>query len=470
MQATFSPQLYPYPVRVEGHLEDPSRGLWLIKWLLVIPHCIVLAFLWIGFFASSVAAFLVLLFTGRYPRSLFDFNLGVLRWSWRVGFYAFGANGTDRYPPFTLADVPDYPARLEIDYPVHQRKGLPLIGWWLAGIPQYIIAGVFIGGGGTAGWTASTRSWGGATWLGLIGLLVLVAVIVLLFRGEYPRSIFDFVLGLNRWVLRVVAYATAMTPKYPPFRVDGGEWDLAGTLTVTSEPGRPGTHSYAMGDAARSTRWGAGRVTALVLMSLAGLVSLAAIAAGITGILFDQTQRDSSGYLMTSATRYSTGTYALMSASYRGGTSGDVFVPRDLLGTVRLRATSTRPVFIGIGPEDAVNTYLSDVAHAQGTSFATNSTFTTYGGGAPASAPMAQPFWAASTVGRGTRTVNWTPQTGNWRIVVMNADGSNGVSADVSVGARVPHLLTIAIAGLGAGILVLLLSAGGIYVTTKRRG
>ena len=213
-----------YPVQVRARLDEPlSRWLWLVKWLLAIPHYIVLVVLWIAFAVVTVIAFFAILVTGRYPRPLFGFNLGVLRWSWRVGYYTYSALGTDRYPPFSLGQEPDYPATLDIAYPARLSRGLVLVKWWLLAIPQYAIATVFAGGAAYTATGTSGNTWqGGAFSGGLIGLLVLFAAIALLFVGRYPRGMYDLIIGMNRWVLRVIAYAALMTDAYPPFRLDQG--------------------------------------------------------------------------------------------------------------------------------------------------------------------------------------------------------------------------------------------------------
>ncbi len=196
-----------YPVSIKGELtEPPGRGWWLLKWLLALPHYIILAFLWIAFVVVSIIAFFSILFTAKYPRGLFDFNVGVMRWTWRVGFYSYQALGTDKYPPFTLK-AGGYPADLEVAYPENLSRGLVLVKWWLLAIPQYIVVGIFQRGGGDRG--------GG----GLVFVLAIFAAVAVLFKGKYPQDIFDFVVGMNRWSYRVAAYAALMTDRYPPFRL-----------------------------------------------------------------------------------------------------------------------------------------------------------------------------------------------------------------------------------------------------------
>jgi len=441
-----------YPVRVEGHLDPQlSRWLWLVKWLLIIPHVIVLTFLWITFAIVSVVAFFSILFTGRYPRSLFEFNVGVMRWSWRVGFYAFSANGTDRYPPFTLAEV-DYPATLEIAYPERLSRGLVLIKWWLLALPHYLVVAVFAGGMGYVGWHG-----------GLVALLVLIAVVALLFTGRYPKSIFEFVLGMNRWVLRVVAYAGLMTDEYPPFRLDMGESEPAAAALVVGAPAarRPAVLS--------TQRWGAGRITLLIVGGLIGLVSLAGLAAGGAAVVIDQTQRNSAGYLMSGAEDYTTNTYAFVSGTYKGGAPGDLVTLSDVIGTARITSDSAKPVFVGIATPAAVDRYLGAVSREQGNSFTTPaSDYTLHEGGAPSTAPAAQHIWAASVIGSGSQALTWKPKSGDWKVVLMNADGSAGVSSTIDVGGKFPNLLWYGAGVLGVAFVLLLISGGVVFAAVPK--
>ena len=194
--AAFDPgaEAAAYPVTAEiAHQAEYSRFMPLVKWLLAIPHYLVLLVLGIGaLFAILFAAFAVL-FTRRYPRGLFDYVLGVYRWAWRVLSYILLMN--DRYPPFTLADDPEYPAHLEIEYPEEVDRWRPFVQWILA-IPFLLIANVL---------------------QNLAHLLVIFAFFTILFTKRFPRGMFELLLVAMRWNVRGNAYAHFMVTRYPPF-------------------------------------------------------------------------------------------------------------------------------------------------------------------------------------------------------------------------------------------------------------
>jgi len=479
-----------YPVHVTAVLDHPSRGLWLVKWLLVVPHYVVLAFLWLGFVVVSVLAFFAILVTGRYPAALFRYNVGVLRWSWRVTYYAYGALATDRYPPFTLEDVPDYPAHFSVDYPEHLSRGLVLVKWWLLALPHYVVVGLFVGGGTWFARRADQNwdwSWGSG---GLVSVLVCISAVVLLFRGTYPRALFDVVLGMQRWALRVAGYAALMTDVYPPFRLDlGGDDPDALVLGPSTGPdGEPVTAAGpdaagpdaagpdAAGPDAASpgarTSWTAGRVVALVVGSFVALTAMAPLIGGTALTVADHLARDGQGYLTSPTTTLRSAGFALTSDRLLFDSGGPAWaVPARVLGTARVRVTSTdpsRPVFVGVGPASSVSRYLAGVAYSTPTDFGDGRAvaYTEHDGGAPVGTPGSQGFWTQQISGTGEQTLTWEPGAGEWAVVVMPADGRAGIVAAVDAGVTAPSitwiggaLIVAGLVGLALGIAVIVASA-----------
>ena len=187
-----------YPVHLDiDHQEEYSRFMPLIKWLLAIPHYIVLLVLGIGAFFVVIISFFAVLFTGRYPRGMFDYMVGVHRWAFRV--IAYTDLMVDPYPPFTLDDDPSYPVQFDIEYP----EQVSIVGgrWshWLLVIP-YAIAAYLI------------------YYLGRI--LVFFAFFTILFTKRYPEGMFNIVRISLHWLARASAYENWMVTRYPPF-----EWD-----------------------------------------------------------------------------------------------------------------------------------------------------------------------------------------------------------------------------------------------------
>jgi hypothetical protein len=417
---------------------------------------------------------------------IFDFNVGVLRWSWRVAYYAYGALGTDRYPPFTLAEVPDYPAHLEVDYPEHLSRGLVLVKSWLLAVPHYLVLAFFLGGGWYAGSEVAADRGGAPLWsAGLISVLVLVATVVLLFTGRYPQPIYDLVLGLNRWVIRVGAYASLMTDVYPPFRLDqGGDDPDSGRLELSAPTGPasapvppvpPGSLAVTP-TPPRRVGWTAGRVIALVSGCLLLLVSLGVGAAGTVAAVVDQTARDDAGFVMSDEEPLTTDTYALVSDEITIHTdSSSAHLPQSILGDAKIEATAPdgSTLFVGVARTADLASYLAGVRQAEVVDLESSDggwdpEYVVTGQDAPAVPPGQADVWAAQTSGTGTVSVVWPVEDGDWTVVVMNADGTADVTADVAVGATLDWLGWVAVALLvGAGVGLVL---SVLVVTLAVRG
>jgi len=189
-----SPPPHPVTFNVE-YPERLSRLLIFVKWLLAIPHVIVLYFLGLVFSVTTLLAFFAILFTRKYPEGLFKFGLGYERWAMNVNAYLWLLR--DEYPPFAL-DSAGYPASFDVRYDAEMNRWLPLLKWLLA-LPHYIVLAFL----GIAAW-----------------LMALVGWFAILFTGRMPRTIFDFIVGVLRYNQRVTAYVYLMTDSYPPFSLE----------------------------------------------------------------------------------------------------------------------------------------------------------------------------------------------------------------------------------------------------------
>ncbi|GAA4607200.1 hypothetical protein BJY16_006207 [Actinoplanes octamycinicus] len=462
------------PVRVEARPDpSPSRWLWLVKWLLLIPHYIVLAVLWVGLVVLTLVAYLAILFTGRYPPSIRAYNVGVLRWTWRVNYYGYSALGTDRYPPFTLADVPDYPARFGVAEPERVPRWLPLVAWLFA-VPHLVLLGAL----------TSAVSWntpdGYRTSMSVLGAAVLILGVALLFTGRYLRGLHDLLVGVARWQLRVAAYLTLLTPRYPPFQLDqGGAEPVAGPAgPAAGDPPAVQHHQPATQPPPPDAPAGPPRSSPVgFIIALVAGVLLLAPATGLTigggALLALDGARDGSGYA-TSRVVGLHSTTAAITAENLEIAGADVWT-RNLADVGGLRLTATAPagrsLFVGIAPQQAVDRWLAGTAHDElvGMSIGATRYHRAAGPVQGVPAPDDQQFWLASASGPGTTTLNWTVTDGEFAVVVANLDGTPGVVADVRGAVQVPDLTAIGagllIAGIALGLVAIgLIVLGGVGI------
>jgi hypothetical protein len=218
----------------------------------------------------------------------------------------------------------------------------------------------------------------------------------------------------------------------------------------------------------------AGRVVLIVLGGIGVLFGLALLAGGGFLLWADRTQRDD-GYLTTPTERFATPSYALTRSRLEVDTEGAKWVLNESwFGKIRIRGESTgeKTLFIGVGPQADVARYLGSVAHANVQDVEFDPFRVTYlpvTGGPPDGPPTDQRFWAASASGVGTQTLTWKVRDGDWSVVLMNADASRGVAADLDLGAKLSFLLWAAIGLLIGGVLVVGGSTALVVLAARNR-
>jgi hypothetical protein len=192
--ATATAASYPVTFDVE-YPQELSRWLIFVKWLLAIPHFIVVYLLAIVSAFVTFIAFFAILFTKRYPRGMFDFVVGVNRWTANVIAYIFLMR--DDYPPFSM-DAGKYAVTYDVTYPEELSRWMIFVKWLLV-LPNAIVALLL---------------------LLVAEIVTCIAWFAILFTKKYPESLFRFVVGALRWQQRANAYANLMTDQYPPFSME----------------------------------------------------------------------------------------------------------------------------------------------------------------------------------------------------------------------------------------------------------
>jgi hypothetical protein len=189
-----APPTAEYPIRFDvQYPERLSRWKIFVKWLLAIPHLIIVYLLSIVLNVMVLIAFFAILFTRKWPRGMFDFAVQIQRWTWNVYAYVFLLR--DEYPPFS-GDAGEYPLTYEVEYREDLSRWMIFVNWLLA-IPHFIVLSVLVIAAGVVG---------------------VIAFFAILFTGRYPRGMFDFFVGTVRWYQRAYGYAFLLfTDRYPPF-------------------------------------------------------------------------------------------------------------------------------------------------------------------------------------------------------------------------------------------------------------